>query len=109
ENTPEAPRKPRTDNRRNRASREQDRRPRKNPIALQREREEQELLRKRQEEKQRQKDLRTRRYLDKVSKHTPAPKPTKRTKHEDEYEVYVEEKAKPKSFVGKILNWFVSE
>ena len=89
--------------------RNRDLRPRKNVIALQREREAREALRKRQEEAEREKELRTQRYLKKVSKYAPPPKPLKKNKHEDEYEVFVEKKQPPKSLLGKILNWFVSE
>ncbi len=87
----------------------QERKPRKNLVALQREREQREALRKRLEEKEREKKLRTQRYQKKISKYTPPPRPLKKIKHEDEYEVYTEEKARPKSFIGKILSWFVSD
>lgn len=97
----------REDRKKSRPMRDQDRRPRKNPIALQREREEREALRKKLREKEREKELRTQRYLKKVSTKVPPPKPIKRANHEDEYEVF-EEAAKPKSFLGKIINWFVS-
>lgn len=85
-------------------------RPRKNPIALQREREEREALRKKMEDQKIQKELRTQRYLKKVEGKTPAQRPSKKAKkkHEDEYEVYTE-KPQPKSLFGRIMNWFVSE
>jgi len=102
-------RAPRPENRKKIRTSDQERRPRKNPIALQREREEREALRRRQEEKKKEKELRTQRYLKKVSKVTQPIKPVKMRKHEDEYEVFVEEKAKPKSLVGKIIGWFVSD
>lgn len=105
------PRRPSNpENRRSvRQSTDQNQRPRKNPIALQREREEKEALRKRQEEERIQKELRTKRYLKKVSTKITPPKPLKRKGHEEEYEVFQEEPAKPKTFLGRILKWFVSE
>jgi hypothetical protein len=95
--------------RRRNVSRESERRPRKNSVALQREREAREALKRKQEEKERKKELRTQRYLKKVKNYTPPPQPIKKKKQEEEYEVYTEEVEKPKSFIGKILNWFVSE
>jgi len=95
--------------RRRNVSRENERRPRKNSVVLQREREAREALKRKQEEKEREKELRTQRYLKKVKNYTPPPQPIKRKKHEEEYEVYTEEPEKPKSLIGKILNWFVSE
>ncbi|MEQ8363391.1 MAG: hypothetical protein RH948_11020 [Cyclobacteriaceae bacterium] len=95
--------------RRKNVNRENERRPRKNSIALQREREAREALRRKQEEKEREKEMRTQRYLKKVKNYTPAPQPIKKNKHEEEYEVYTAEAEKPRSFFGKILNWFVSE
>lgn len=92
-----------------RPNREYDRRPRKNPIALQREREEREALRRKREQQEKEKELRTKRYLKKVSAKGSSSKPIKRMRNENEYETYSEEVAKPKSFIGKILNWFVSE
>lgn len=95
--------------RRKNSNRENERRPRKNIVALQREREAREALKRKQEEKEREKELRTQRYLKKVRNYTPPPQPIKKKKHEEEYEVYTAEAEKPKSFIGKILNWFVSE
>lgn len=94
--------------RNNRRPSRQEQKPRKNPIALQREREEREALRKKIEEKKKEKELKTQRYLRKVTQHTP---PTKRAKRKDEeqYEVLVDEKQKPKGLFGKIVSWFVSE
>lgn len=105
------PRRPSNpENRRSvRQSTAQNQQPRKNPIALQREREEREALRKRQEEERIQKELRTKRYLKKVSTKITPPKPLKRKGHEEEYEVFQEEPSKPKTFLGRILKWFVSE
>lgn len=88
---------------------QEERRPRKNPIALQREREEREALRRKLEQKKKEKELRTQRYIKKVSTKVQVPKAVKKPKHEDEYEVLVEEETKPKSFIGKILGWFVSD
>ncbi|MEZ4973852.1 MAG: hypothetical protein R2820_11120 [Cyclobacteriaceae bacterium] len=84
--------------------------PRKNPIALQREREEREALRKKLEDQQKQKELRTQRYLKKVEGRTTPQRTSKKSKkkHEEEYEVFTE-KQRPKSFFGRIMNWFVSE
>lgn len=95
--------------RRRNVNRENEQRPRKNIVALQREREARETLKRKLEEKEREKKLRTERYLKKVSKFTPPPQRPKKIKHEDEYEVYSIEPEKPRSFFGKILNWFVSE
>lgn len=95
--------------RRKNTTRENERRPRKNLVALQREREAREALRRKQQEKERQKELRTKRYLSKVNQYTPQPQRVKKNKLEDEYEVYTSEPEKPKSFIGRILNWFVSE
>ncbi len=89
--------------------REVTRKPRKNPIALQREREEREALRRKLEEKKKEKELRTHRYLKKVSTKPVPPKSIKKVNNEDEYETYSEEMTKPKSFIGRILSWFVSE
>lgn len=103
-------RKARPENRRKvQTSRENNRIPQKNPIALQREREEREALHRRQKEKEREKKLRTHRYLKKVSAKETAPKPVKQNKYEDEYEVYDEAEVKPKSVIERILNWFVSK
>lgn len=109
-NTAEKPRtKYQGDNKRTRRPvKDIDRRSRKNPIALKREREEQEALRKKLEQKEKEKELRTQRYLKKVSTKVSPPKPLKRANHEDEYEDFVEEEAKPKTFLGRIINWFVS-
>lgn len=91
-----------------RQNRIQETRPRKNPIALQREREEREALRKKLEEQKKEKELKTQRYLKKVSQYTPPVRRAKQ-KNQEQYEVYKEEKPVPKSLVGKILNWFVSK
>lgn len=88
--------------------REMDRRPRKNSVALQREREEREALRKKLEQKEKEKELKTQRYLKKVSQYTP-PVKRARKKKEEEYEVLEYQKPKPKSLFGKILSWFISE
>ena len=81
--------RPRRDNqRKSKPLHDQDRRPRKNPIALRREREEREALSKKLEAKEKEKELRTQRYLKKVSAKIAPPKPVKRANHEDEYEVF---------------------
>lgn len=92
-----------------RPRREHDRRPRKNPIALQREREEREALRRKLAQQEKDKELRTKRYLKKVKAKTSPPKPIKKMSNDEEYETYSEATTKPKSFIGKIINWFVSE
>lgn len=92
-----------------RPKREYDRRPRKNPIALQREREEREALKRKLEQREKDKELRTKRYLKKVKVKSNPPKPLKKIRNDEEYETYSEVATKPKSFIGKILNWFVSE
>ncbi len=88
----------------------ENRRPRKNPLALQREREEREALRRKLEAKKKEKELRTQRYLKKVSDKAAQPKPSRKSKkQEEEYEVYNEAKQPPKSLLGKLVRWFVSE
>ena len=83
--------------------------PRKNPVALQRERQEREAREQKEAKKRAEKELRTMRYQQKVSKHTPPPKPVSLVRHED-YEVYVEPERQPaKSWLGKIAGWFVTD
>lgn len=87
-----------------------DRWPRKNPLALQREREEREALRRKLEKKKKEKELRTQRYLKKVAEKAAQPKPSRKNKkQEEEYEVYTEAKQPPKSLLGRLVRWFVSE
>jgi hypothetical protein len=80
--------------------------PRKNPIALQREREEREALRKKQEEAQRLKEKKAQRYFkavqDKASKVTKAPRLV-----QEELEVVQPEVTKPapKTWFGRFLRW----
>lgn len=88
---------------------ENERRPRKNIVALQREREAREALKRKLHEKEREKELKTQRYLKKVKSVAPPPQRIKKKKLEDEYEVYSPEIEKPRSFIVRILNWFVSE
>ncbi len=87
----------------------QENRPRKNPVVLQREREEREA-RERQEAKRRlEKELRTKRYQEKVSKYATPPKPISKLRNED-YEVYAEPKRQPaKTWMGKIAGWFITD
>lgn len=108
-NTREQQRDRRRPHRQDRRQRDEQR-PRKNPIALQREREEREALRRKLEEQKKQKELRTQRYLKKVEGKITPSRPSKKSKKklEEEYEVYTE-KPQPKSFFGRIMNWFVSE
>ena len=87
-----------------------ERKPRKNPIAVKRELEEREARERREAQRTREKELRTRRYQEKVGKYTPPSKPMARLNKED-YEVY-EEKAgqkAPKTWLGKIASWFVAD
>jgi hypothetical protein len=79
-----------------------DRRDNRNPISLQREREEREAERKRQEQLKTEKELKTKRYLNKV-KQQPN-KPIKLVKEEVEEVVTVEE-PQPNTLWGKFIKW----
>jgi hypothetical protein len=77
---------------------------RKNPIALQREREAQEAERKRQEKAKQEKEQRTKNYYNKVR----APAPTKRIKMLEDPTTEMspaELKQAPRTWVGKFFNW----
>jgi hypothetical protein len=77
-------------------------RDKRNPIALQREREEREAERKRQEKLKAEKELKTKRYLNKVK---PQPsKPTRLVKEELEHVTEVEEPM-PTSLLGRFWKW----
>jgi hypothetical protein len=79
-------------------------RPRKNPIALQREREALEAEKKRRAELEREKEKRTRNYLKKVKPN----QPTKAARLVSEPVVQmsnVEEDEKPKTWLGKFIRW----
>jgi hypothetical protein len=82
-------------------------RPRKNPIATQREREARDEKKKKQEEARLEKERRTQNYLKKVK---PAV-PTKRARIIDEQviEMEAEEKPVPKTLLGKFWKWFRRE
>lgn len=108
EQTDRSPHRNRKQRERRNPREQDDRRPRKNPIALKREREEREERRKREEQKEREKELRTRRYMEKVAKNLPPPKPVKKNKSEEEYEVYAEVTPPPKTIFGKIIRWLTS-
>ncbi|HMG92386.1 MAG TPA: hypothetical protein VK589_20150 [Chryseolinea sp.] len=82
-------------------------RPEKNPIALQREREEKETQKKRQEQIARDKEKRTQKYL---QNYKPAPT-TKAAKvlREDTMEMTAQELVEPpKTILGKFLRWLTS-
>lgn len=88
---------------------QQENRPRKNPVAIQRQREEREARERKEAKKREEKELRTKRYQEKVSKYTQPPKPISALRNED-YEVYEEPKRQPpKTWMGKIAGWFVSD
>lgn len=91
------------------ADRKQAQKPRKNMVALQREREAREALRRKQQEKAREKEQRRQHYYNKMNRYSPPPQRPGRKKQEEEFEVYAPEPEKPKSFIGKILGWFVSD
>lgn len=77
---------------------------RKNPIALQREREEQEAERKRQEKAKQEKEQRTKNYYNKVR----ASAPTKRIKMVEDPTTEMsaaELKQVPGTWIGKFINW----
>lgn len=95
--------------RKNRRPSRQENKPRKNPIALQREREEREALRSKIEQKKKEKELRTQRYLKKVSKAPQSIKPVRRDDMGDQYEVLEPSTSRPKTLLGKILGWFISK
>lgn len=79
-----------------------ERRDNRNPISLQREREEREAERKRQEQLKLEKELKTKRYLNKI-KQQPN-KPVKLVKEEVEEVVTVEE-PQPTTLWGKFIKW----
>jgi hypothetical protein len=79
-----------------------ERRDNRSPISLQREREERELERKRQEELKAEKELKTKRYLNKI-KQQPN-KPVKLVKEEVE-EVIAAEEPQPTTLFGKFMKW----
>lgn len=79
-----------------------ERRDNRNPISLQREREEREAERKRQEQLKAEKELKTKRYLNKV-KQQPN-KPIKIVKEEVE-ELIAPEEPQPTTLFGKFMKW----
>jgi hypothetical protein len=83
-------------------------RPRKNPIALAREREERDALRKKQEEAKREKELRTQRYYNKLQSAKSTKQARKQRERVDEYETYKDQDhlpEPPKTVLGKIWRW----
>lgn len=82
-----------------------DQRPRKNPIALQREHEAQEAEKERQAEAERKKEKQTQYYLKKVK----TSGPTKAAKlYREEVEMSDDLRPAPKTWFGKLLRWFKS-
>ncbi|MFM8834016.1 MAG: hypothetical protein ACKOE5_03550 [Cytophagales bacterium] len=79
-----------------------ERREKHNPIALQREREEREAEQRRQEKLKAEKELKTKRYLNKVKSQTA--KPVKLVKEEVE-EMRFEEEPQPNSLLGRFWKW----
>jgi hypothetical protein len=79
-----------------------ERREKHNPIALQREREEREAEQKRQEKLKAEKELKTKRYLNKVKPQTAKPV---RLLREDVEEMRFEEEPQPKSMLGRFWKW----
>jgi hypothetical protein len=96
-------RKPRSDKRNPRRERTEQQRPWKNPIAIQREQEAQEAERMRKEKLEREKELRTQKYLKKVKS-----APTKSAKRMEETVIEMTEDVTeaPKTLWGKIVRWF---
>ena len=105
--TSTAPRNRKTENRKDN-NQKRDRtyqQPRKNPIALQRERELEEIAQKKKIEAERRKEKRTRNYLKKIKS-----APTKPMKLIDEQveEMAEETSAPPKTWLGKFFRWLRS-
>lgn len=100
-----APRQPARKNARPDQRRGRENKPRKNPIALRREREAYEAEQRKKEEARRRKELRTDRYLKKIQ--PPEYKPRKK-QLEEEYEVLEETVAQvtpPKTWLGRLWRW----
>jgi len=76
----------------------------KNPIALQREREEMEAQRKREEAKALEKEKRAQHYFNKVKVVTPV----KTSKYDQVVEEVAEPIPQPKTLLGKFLRWFTT-
>ncbi|MEQ8359519.1 MAG: hypothetical protein RH860_08530 [Cytophagales bacterium] len=88
--------------------RDRDRKPRMNPIALQREREQREVRRMKKEEEKKLKELRTKRYLSKVKPAIEQKSQKKRRKADDQPEQMKPQKKKSKGFFGKIVSWLTA-
>jgi hypothetical protein len=97
------PRKERRDRRGSRDRRQQQNQPRKNPVALQREREAREALKKKLAEEESRKERKASHYQKKVKPQGP----TKAARiHNEEFEQLHEVKEEPKTFWGKFKKWF---
>ncbi len=88
--------------------RDRDRKPRKNPIALQREREQREARRAKKEEEKKLKELRTKRYLSKVKPVIEQKAQKKKRKADDQVEEVRPHKKESKGFFGKIVSWLTA-
>jgi hypothetical protein len=99
----ETPREFKKDRRHSNANRSN--RPAKNPIALKREQEAMEAQRKREEELRLQKERRTQNYLKKVKSHQPT-KAARIIKEDAEQLSAAELREKPKTWWGKLFQWF---
>jgi hypothetical protein len=97
------PRDQRRDSRRNQSN--QNRQPRKNPIALQREREEQEAKKKREEQIKLEKERKAKHYYKNVKVAAPT-KAAKLLREQVEEMAPVEER--PKTFWGRLKKWFTT-
>ncbi len=98
---------PRSENRKGspQKTERRDHRPKKNPIALEREREAMEAEKKRKDEGERKKELRTQHYYNKVK----APSPTKALRLMNEpVEEIVTETNPPKTRLGRFLKWLTT-
>lgn len=100
--------KPRFDNKRKFQRQErQDNRPRKNPIALQREREAREMEQKRKEEEKQKKESRTQYYQQRVKPAAPT-KAARIYKDDVEHFDATEQAPPPKTLLGKLWRWFTT-
>lgn len=82
--------------------------PRKNPIALEREREEREALRKKLEQQKKEKEIRTQNYFKKLQGASPPKKSSRKKKSAEQFETldnFASRPEPPKTLLGKIWRW----
>jgi hypothetical protein len=92
----------------NRPEHKQARRPMKNPLEVEREREKRQAEARRQEEAERKKQQRTQNYLKRVKSVTPARKTVNPPTQQEPREVMEETVEKPKGLWGKFKRWLFS-